>query len=155
MDYKEIGALFVQNYYELYNPEHIDEEFKHFGGETHRDQLFPLYSDETYLTYQDNEMQGAEDIMNCLCDEKLKMQVKHVITFSVQPSVQDGNGQSTLLIMAQGETWFRPEDENQENENQQEEEVRNMSFTELFFVSVDMESCSFLIHNQIFSTGGF
>ena len=129
-DHKEIGAVFVQNYYELFNPEH-DEEYKYFAPETHRDQLYPLYGDDTYFTFQDNEMQGAESIMATLCDEKYKMQVKRVNTFSVQPCNQD----DTYLIMAQGDTWFRQEDEN-ENENQQEEEVRNMSFTELFLLTL-------------------
>ncbi|PXF47777.1 Nuclear transport factor 2 [Gracilariopsis chorda] len=70
---EQIGTAFVNYYYSIFD--------------SNRENLRPLYKDQSVLTFEGQKCMGADEIMNKLTSLGLK-QVKHkIITMDVQPTL--------------------------------------------------------------------
>lgn len=131
MDYKSLAKGFVDFYYKAYNG-HLKQD------EIQRHQLSILYTKETLLTNQDQELIGVESIMNYILNENLKYHMKEPVNISSQPSC--GN---SVLVCVQGESLFVDM-----------EIPQRLSFSEIFLITINENRDGFVIMNQIFSTQG-
>jgi len=118
-----IANQFVQWYYETHNSEN-------------RPALQGLYNQNSFLTYQNDQLVGSENIIKKILDEQLSQMVK-IPQPNIQPIAQpsfDSSGAQLLLITVFGELKLTPEEEN------------TIPFVEIFLLQ-PIEN-SFVIKNQ-------
>ena len=127
MNYHEIARQFLEQYYSLYNADPVD-------GQLPRMQLAQVYREQSLFSIQNDEIIGANNIMQKICSENLINHRKRVDNFLTQPSLNN-----SLLIVVQGTSGFT------------DQEFQQM-FTEIFFVV--HENSNFFIVNQFFSLHG-
>merc|ERR1719230_288333 len=75
-NFKQIGEQFVQHYYQTFD--------------SNRQQLAPLYNNESLLTFEDEQHQGAPNIVQKLASLPFQKVQHQVVKCDCQPTVDGG-----------------------------------------------------------------
>lgn len=142
-NYEEIGAQFVELYYNLFNPKYDEDSGELFDDEEQtRDQLFELYKEDSVCTIpcsdEFTELSGAQDIMEALCQHNLMEVIKIPEKITCQPAMND-----TILVLVQGQQKMDPRQEHA------------LIFSEVFIIEPNEEEENIFIVSQIWQHGGF
>ena len=134
MNFSQIGEQFVDAYFSTWNPKFNE------GGqivEVTRQHLHELYTPESLLTMQQNEIVGADDIMRYLTRDDLQGVLKQKEFVNCQPTVG-----GAILVLVQGAMKMTPA------------EQQTIPFSEIFII-LPTPNGKVLIMNQVMTTHSF
>eukprot|EP00761_Pharyngomonas_kirbyi_P003295 gb/GECH01003299.1/.p1 GENE.gb/GECH01003299.1/~~gb/GECH01003299.1/.p1 ORF type:complete len:127 (+),score=37.46 gb/GECH01003299.1/:1-381(+) len=119
-NFEEIGTAFVKHYYQVFDSD--------------RSQLVHLYQDESMLSFEGDQIQGAEKIVEKLQGLRLGQVAHQISSLDCQPSVSGG-----VIVFVCGQLVADGEEE------------RPMAFSQIFhLMPADAGGNNFYVTNDMF-----